>query len=207
MTTAILTPQTDQTPAVVKVPKELSGAVWAGRFPGSTSTDTLTPDFKVAVDLFIAAIKSAGGQVKIGNTYRPEQRAYMMHWAHKIFRNGLNPTKVPAMPGVAIEWVHPTRAESVAAAGKMVEEFEIGDLAANTSPALSSLHTLRQAVDMRIWWTGNLVVENMDGTITTIDTEPRTGMKVKLKVVGRTYGVIKFVGGNKDKPHWSTTGH
>ncbi|CAJ0818191.1 hypothetical protein LMG19087_03349 [Ralstonia wenshanensis] len=29
----------------------------------------------------------------------------------------------------------------------------------------------------------------------------------KLKEVGRSYGVIKFVGGATDKPHWSTDGH
>ncbi|MFT0735958.1 hypothetical protein [Ralstonia wenshanensis] len=32
-------------------------------------------------------------------------------------------------------------------------------------------------------------------------------VNAKLKEVGRSYGVIKFVGGATDKPHWSTDGH
>jgi hypothetical protein len=207
MTTATLTPQANQTPAVANVTKELSGEVWGGRFPASESTDTLTPAFKVCVDRFKAAIEAGGGHVDISNTYRSRQRAYMMHWCHKIFRNGFNPANVPYMPGVEIEWVHPTLAESVAAAQRMVIEFRIDQLAANVPPSLNSLHCSRQAVDMRIWWTGDLIMSNMDGTQVTINTLPRTGMNLQLKQVGQTYGVIKFVGGNADKPHWSTNGH
>jgi hypothetical protein len=207
MTTATLTPQADQTPAVVKVKKELSGGVWVGRFPASARTSTLTASFKESVDLFMEAIWAADGDVEIANTYRPKQRAYLMHWAHKIFRNDFDPTKVPSMPGVEIEWAHPKLAESVAAAEKMVELFKIGDLAADTAPALHSLHESGQAVDMRIWWTGDLEISNKDGTVVIIKTSPRTGMNRELKAVGRTYGVIKFIGGAHDRPHWSTTGH
>jgi hypothetical protein len=39
------------------------------------------------------------------------------------------------------------------------------------------------------------------------NTTPRTGMNLQLKAVGLTYGVKKFVNGNADRPHWSTTGH
>lgn len=31
-------------------------------------------------------------------------------------------------------------------------------------------------------------------------------MNLELHAVGKTYGVIKFLGGDKDKPHWSTDG-
>lgn len=207
MITAILTPSTDQTPAVAKVKKELSGSVWTSRFPGSIDTADLTPDFRKGVDAFIAAILAAGGHRRISATFRPPQRAYLMHWSHKIYRNGFAPKKVPAMPGVEIEWVHPTLAESVSAAKDMVESFDIDGLAEDTPPALNSLHTIREAIDMTIWWKGDLVISNMDGTEVTIDTTPRTGMNRQLKAVGRTYGVIKFLGGAADKPHWSTTGH
>lgn len=111
------------------------------------------------------------------------------------------------MAGVAIEWVHPTLIQSVNGAQEMVLEFEIEGLAENVPPALNSLHTIREAIDMKIWWTGDLVVCNMDGTVAEINTTPRTGMNHQLAQVGRTYGVIKFVGGAADKPHWSTTGH
>ena len=60
---------------------------------------------------------------------------------------------------------------------------------------------------MSISWTGTLNIANKDGTITAINTTPRTGMNLQLKAVGLTYGVKKFVNGNADKPHWSTTGH
>lgn len=207
MTTATLTPRANQTPALAKVSRELSGEIWVSRFRASKNTDDLTPQFKSCVDLFIAAIEAGGGKVDIANTYRPKERAYLMHWAHKIFRNGFPPAEVPAMAGVAIQWVHPTLSQSIAAAEEMVLKFRIDNLAEDTPPALNTKHTAREAIDMSITWTGNLELKKRDGTIETIDTLPRTGMNLQLKHVGKTYGVIKFVGGARDKPHWSTTGH
>lgn len=207
MTTATLTPQANQTPAVAEVSKELSGPVWVGRFPGSVSTAPLTPAFKHAVDSFIAAIRAAGGTVQIANMYRPSQRAYMMHWAHRIYRNGFDPAQVPAMAGVEIEWAHATLAESVRAAREMVRGFQIDGLGANVPPALNSLHSSRQAVDMKVTWVGDLDIRDNEGTLVSITTTPKTGMNESLKQVGTTYGVKKFLGGNSDKPHWSTTGH
>lgn len=205
MTTAILTPQANQTPAVASVSKELSGAVWVTRFLGSTSTSSLTPEFKACVDQFKAAIEAGGGHANITNAFRPVQRAYMMHWCYRIFRHGFNPANVPPFPGVAIEWVHPTLAQSIEAARVMLQDFEMGGL--NTTPALQSLHTVRKAVDMRIWWAQNLAIRTKDGELVTITTTPRSGMNLQLKDVGATYGVIKYHGGANDKPHWSTTGH
>jgi len=207
MTTAMLTPQANQAPAVAKVDKELSGKVWTSRFLGSILTADLTADFRICVDGFIAAIKAGGGHHDISSTYRPPKRAYLMHWAHEIYRNGFDPEEVPSMKGVEIEWSHATLEDSVAAARSMVNSFQIAKLAANTAPALDSLHTIREAIDMRIWGEGDLVIGDFDGTEVTIDTEPRTGMNRQLKAVGKTYGVIKFKGGAADKPHWSTTGH
>ena len=111
------------------------------------------------------------------------------------------------MAGVDIEWVHPTLAQSKAGAEAMVTDYGIGGLGVNTPPALDTLHTSGEAIDMSISWTGTLLVANKDATVATIDTEPRSGMNAELKAVGLTYGVTKFVGGNADKPHWSTTGH
>lgn len=205
MTTATLTPQANQTPAVANTNKELSGAVWTTRFLGSTSTDSLIPEFKICVDMFKAAIEAGGGHAIIENAFRPAQRAYLMHWCYRIFRHGFDPENVPSFPSVQIEWAHPTLAESVAAAKEMVEQFHMSNL--NTTPSLQSLHTQRKAVDIRIWWSQNLVIRTKDGIPVTIDTTPRTGMNSKLKAVGATYGVIKYVGGASDRPHWSTTGH
>jgi hypothetical protein len=87
----------------------------------------------------------------------------------------------------------------------MVTGFEIGHL--GVPPALNSLHSVREAIDMRIWWTGNLNIYDDSGTLVTINTVPRSGMNPQLKQVGLSYGVKKYVGGNADRPHWSTTGH
>lgn len=207
MTTATLTPQSDQTPAVVNVVNELSGAVWVPRFPAQNTTDHLTADFQAAVDGFIAALQAGGAEVRIANTFRPKERAYMMHWAHKIARNGVDPATVPAMDGVHINWVHPTLEQSVAGATAMVNGFGIQGLGINTPPALNTLHGTGEAIDMSITWTGNITVANKDGSTVEVNTAPRTGMNTQLKEIGATYGVTKFVGGNSDKPHWSTTGH
>lgn len=207
MTTVQLTPVTIQNPAVVEVHDELSGPQWCGRFPGSNSTNTLTPEFKASCDAFIAAIEAAGGHKNISSTYRPPERAYLMHWAHKIYRNGFNPANVPHLGNVNIEWVHTTHQASVEAARQMVYGFSIQNLAQNTPPSLHTLHMERLAIDMSISWSGNLCIAKQDGTMVTITTTPRDGMNLQLKEVGRSYGVIKFVGGTQDRPHWSTTGH
>ncbi len=205
---ATLTPKTDTAPAVVSIPaKELSGEQWVGRFPRSKSISDLTPQFGAAVAAFKAALEAGGASVDIANTFRPPESCYLMHWAHEIARNGYSSARVPTMAGVNIEWVHKTPAASLAAAQDMVIGYGIGHLAANTPPALDSLHSHRQAVDMTIAWTHNLAIAKQDGTIVTITSTPRTGMNAELKAIGRTYGVIKYVGGEADKPHWSTTGN
>lgn len=206
-TTAPLTPTTNTTPATVNVSPELSGPVWCNRFPGSADTSTLRPDFRDNCDAFIAAITAAGAHKHISSTYRPPERAYLMHWAHLIVKNGFDPAMVPPMAGVNIKWDHPTLEASVDGASQMSDGFQTQGLAANTPPALNTLHTSREAIDITITWTGTLNIANKDGTITEINTLPRTGMNLQLKAVGATYGVKKFIGGNADKPHWSTTGH
>lgn len=207
MTTATLTPRANQTPAVVSITAELSGPQWVARYPGSSLTSDLTPVFRTAVDSFLAALRDAGAHYRIRSTYRPPQRAYLMHWAHEIFRNDFEPADVPPMEGVHIKWDHAKAAESVRAAELMVKGFDIGGLDASVPPALDTLHTSREAIDMTISWEGTLSIAKQAGTIVDIESKPKTGMNAKLAEIGRGYGVIKFVGGNTDKPHWSTTGH
>jgi hypothetical protein len=83
----------------------------------------------------------------------------------------------------------------------MVLGFAIRGLAANTAPALESLHTSGKAIDTSIAWTSDLEIANKDETTVTIKTTPRTGMNTELKAVGQTYGVKKFYVGAADKPH------
>jgi hypothetical protein len=185
----------------------LSGPQWVARFQGSRLTRDLDPVFRIAVESFLAAIVAAGATLNISSTLRPKERAYLMHWAHQVYRNGVAPSSVPAMAGVHIQWDHPTLAASVSAAAAMVAAFGIGHLCAGVSPALNTLHATGAAIDMAIDWTGTLTIKRKDGSWADIASEPRTGMNPELHAVGLSYGVVKFVGGAKDKPHWSTTGH
>jgi len=184
--------------------KELSGAQWEQRFKGSASTKDLTATFRKAVEAFIDAMTSAGIAVRISNTFRPIPRSYLMHWCWEIAAKNVKAEDVPAMNGVNINWVHPTAEASIAAANKMVKAFEMGNL--KTSPALQSLHNVGRAIDMSISWTDTVTVKDADGKLIKLKTTPRTGMNRQLKTVGASYGVKKFIGGHKDKPHWSDNG-
>ncbi|MDB6141995.1 MAG: peptidoglycan-binding protein [Pseudomonas sp.] len=74
------------------------------------------------------------------------------------------------------------------------------------APSLTSRHIEGHAIDMSISWSGSLSILDSAGAMVTIATEPKTGMNTQLHAVGASYGVIKFRGGEKDKPHWSTDG-
>lgn len=203
MMTAQLTPQSDQTPAVVSVSNELSGPQWVARFLGSNETSALAPGFRTSLEAFKDAMVSAGMHVRPSSTYRPIERSYLMHWCWMI-KKGADPSTVVAMEGVNIEWAHPTLAESVSAAKQMVSAYDMDGL--HTAPALHSLHNDGEAIDMRISWNGAVNINDASGTAVHIDTTPRDGMNAQLKLVGASYGVKKYVGGASDKPHWSTTG-
>lgn len=189
---------------ILATKKELSGPGWVGRFPGSVSTAVLAPGFRTAVDAFLAAMHAARVRVIISSTYRPAQRSYLMHWCWKI-AHGTSPAAVPRLAGVDIEWVHPRPAASLEAARQMVRAFGMDGL--HTPPALRSLHNDRNAIDMTISWTGTVTMTDQQGASVQIATLPRTGMNRQLHAIGASYGVMKFVGGDADKPHWSSTGH
>jgi hypothetical protein len=175
--------------------RELSGPVWVQRFPGSRSPEDLAEGFKSAVKRFLNALDEAGADVTISATFRPPERAYLMHYAWEIAHRNIAAGDVPPMTGVDIEWVHPT----AAAAQAMVDAYDMVQVA-----ALRSRHTERKAIDMSIAWSGTLGIRNAAGQMVTIATSPRTGGNSRLHAVGRTYGVIKLV---SDPPHWSTDGH
>ncbi len=208
---ARLTPTTDTTPAVVSIPaKEPSGAQWVSRFPGSRDIDDCATPFKEALQSFVDALEEAGAKVRLSATFRPVERAYMMHWAWMIWKGQADPQKIPAKDGVLIKWDHVgddgiySKDKSVAAATAMVNGFDIDDL--KVAPALESEHTKRLAVDMTISWTGDLTIKTADGKSTTIKSDPKSGMNKDLHDVGAGYGVIKYNRRGVDKPHWSSTG-
>lgn len=186
--------------------REASGAAWVARFPTSTSTSDLEGDFRGNTERFIAALRSAGAAVRISATRRPAERAYLMHYAFKIAKEGMDPANVPPMEGVAIDWVHhdaqgaPDLAASRHAAERMVAAYAIV-----YAPALKSQHTRGLAIDMTITWSGTLSIVDGSGQTIQIATGPRDGAgNTELHRVGLSYGVHKLV---RDKPHWSSDGH
>jgi D-alanyl-D-alanine dipeptidase len=182
----------------------LSGASWVNQFPTSKDVDDLASPFKENVKEFIAALKAAGATVEISATYRPKERAFLMHYAFAIARKGLNPTAVPKLAGVDIDWVHRKangaidQAASKDAAEDMVDAYGIV-----YEPALNSNHTARLAIDMTITWDGTLTVKNANDKDVKITGTPRTGQNSTLIKVGATYGVLKL---KSDPPHWSEDG-
>lgn len=197
--------QSGQTASATVTIKESSGAHWVARFPTSTEVSDLTPAFSTAVTRFIDALETAGATVGVNATYRPPERAYLMHYAWRIARAGLDPSTVPAMPGVEICWVHrDTAGNTDLAAARAAAEAMVVSYGIVFQPALVSRHTQRQAIDMDVSWNGTLEILNSAGDTVTIDTTPRSGMNATLHTVGASYGVIKHP---TDRPHWSTDGH
>ena len=183
----------------------LSGADWCSKFPNSTSVEDLKEPFRTAAKNFLAALNKAGATVTISATYRPPERAYLMHYSFLIGKNGLDPSTVPAMTGVDINWVH-TDAKgnkdikaSRQAANDMVAGYDIV-----YTPVLTSRHTEGKAIDMDISWGADLTIDGSDGKSTTIKSQPRTGANTDLQSVGAGYGVHKLA---TDPPHWSSDGH
>lgn len=178
----------------------LSGSHWYNYFQTSRSISDLASPFRQRVQAFQKALVDAGAQVIVAATYRPPERAYLMHYAAAIDRGEIDPDDVPNFPGVDIEWSHYYRAGSLLAAAQMVDIYGIG----GNPVALESLHTQRLAVDWNITWEGTLRIKNGDGDIVTIGS-PRNGANNEdLFNVGASYGVYKL---ESDPPHWSYNGH
>lgn len=183
----------------------LSGPAWVAQFPTSTSLSTLVTPFKANATSFVNALRAAGATVSIAATYRPLERAYLMHYSYKVANGTIQPDAVPAMAGVDIQWDHRNAngsldlAASRSAAQQMVAGYQIV-----SAPALVSNHTRGLAIDMTISWTGTLTIGKADGTNAVITSTPTTGANTDLHAVGATYTVIKLL---NDPPHWSADGN
>jgi hypothetical protein len=179
---------------------EPSGPQWCKRYPGSTSPDTLLSDFKGRVWAFISAMEKAGATVQVTATFRPPERAYLMHWCWMIARQSLDPDDVPLLAGVSIDWAHDGDSTGARAAARaMVQAFDL-----QYQPSLTSRHIQRRAIDMTIGWQGTLAIRDFDGNLQHIASTPRTGSNPELVAVGASFGVIKLL---SDPPHWSDDGH
>jgi hypothetical protein len=191
-------------PAPPSPQRTLSGGHWVSRFPTSKDVKGLEPTFRAKVERFIRAIKDGGGAVTVNSTYRPRERAYLMHWSWKIVKRNHPAQNVPPMAGVDIEWWHGDTAKSKQAAQEMVKGYGIGGLP--FPPSLTSRHIEGKAIDMHVSWRGSLKIKNADGTERTISSSPRDETNHELIEVGKTYGVIHFMPVHDDRVHWSTDG-
>ncbi len=186
-------------PPAEKTGKEKSGAQWVARFPTSRSVDDLSDDFRPKVEKFLAALDKAGASVSIAATFRPVERAFLMHYSPMVADGSIAPDKVPAKTGVDIDWDHGDLAASKQAAQAMANGYDIAFPA-----ALASRHTAHAAIDMDITWSGTLEIVDGNGKTVSIGA-PRSGSaNSTLHEVGASYGVNKLI---KDKPHWSDNGH
>jgi len=187
--------------------KEPSGPAWAARFPGSADPNACVEPFRTNLKAFLGALAAAAASTHISATFRPPERAYLMHWCWKIANSDVLPQDAPPMVGVNIEWVHtdgtgqPDVTKSRSAAKQMVTAYGLV-----AQPALQSRHTEGRAVDMDISWSADLDIKTKAGTTTRISTVPRNGMNPDLQTVGAGYGVVKAVFAG-DPPHWSDDGH
>lgn len=187
---------------------EFSGPQWCDRFPGSNLLTDLESPFREDASLFVAVLTGSGASVKIAATYRPPERAWLMHYACMIagyegvdrVHRQLDPRQAPPVTAaLAIDWTHGgDTVAAVAAAKAMVAKYGIVYPA-----ALVSRHTQRKAVDMHVSWAGTLTIVDKAGAIHHIADGPRDGTNEQLAVVGKTYNVVK---NPTDAPHWSTDG-
>lgn len=177
----------------------LSGPEWRQKFPFSDSLEDLSFPFRQYAKEFAAALQAAGATVQISNTYRPPERAYLMHYCVKVARRWINAASVPSFPGVEIDWVHYNNEISVWWAERMVEAYEIAYPA-----ALRSNHTIGRAVDWYIEWEGTLKIKDLSGQIVQVGAPRNSFDNAKLWQVGATYGVYKLPA---DPPHWSFDGY
>ena len=179
---------------------EVSGPRWCARFPTSNKLEDLTPTFGDSCRAFISAMRKGGATISIAATWRPAERAYLMHWCCMIGGSGQDPARAPAMKGVNIDWKHGGSIQKAREAARgMMAGYQI-----KFPAALVSRHTQRRAIDMTISWTGTLKIRDFHGEMQSIATGPRNGANPKLIAVGAGFGVIKLP---SDPPHWSDDGH
>lgn len=187
--------------AMALVPGEsrLSGPDWCREFPTRRDLDGLAEPFRSATRAFLLALTDAGASARVSATLRPPERAWLMHWAWAIAKQGLAPEMVQPRLGVPILWVHPKASDAVKAARAMVAGYGMVFQA-----ALNGRHMDGLAVDMTLDWSGVLAIRSADGMMRRIDSQPRNGANRELWEVGRGYGLFKLP---TDPPHWSSDGH
>ncbi|NYT42897.1 hypothetical protein HZY97_19140 [Sphingomonas sp. R-74633] len=181
----------------------LSGADWwnanQAKYPNSAAVTDLIQPFQANAAAFLKALKDAGATVTVSATRRNATRAHLMHYSWCVAKGSVAPNKVPALPGLKIQWDHGDLAKSKAGAQAMSDLFQIA-----FEPSLTSRHIEGRAIDMTISWSGTLKIKDKQGKTREIAGTPRSGDNPDLQKLGAGYGAIKLL---SDPPHWSDDGH
>jgi len=188
-------------------PKNLSGREWfrnnQSKYPTSKNLSKLKLGFQSKVNSFVKALKDAGATVTVTVTSRDKKRAEVMNRAWRIMKGQLDPTCVPSIPVVDIEWDHGDKDRSKSAARELAQAFRIHT---NTlAPSPNSRHVTGEAVDLDIKWSGDLRIKDAKGKTVVIKIGMQDGTNRELHKVGASYGVKKLTKKN-DAIHWSTDG-
>ena len=184
-------------------PAKLSGSHWCAKYPTSKSIDDLKSPFKENVQAFIKCLKDNKATVRISATYRPVERAYLMHWAYRIAKDEVDYSKYPKTDPhkIGIVWDHGNENDSKKAAQAMVKTYNIA-----FKPALTSRHTQKRAIDMTITGLPDKLKITQNGKTFEVDLgEPHTGQNSKLWDAADKYFKVKKL--KSDPPHWSDDGH
>lgn len=176
------------------------GPAWVKQFLGSNSLDSLNPTWGPKAKAFVAALRAAGATVTINAANRPIQRSYLMYYAWQIAKGGIAPSKVPAYPGVSIDWTNGGKtASAVTLARQMCAAYGVAWNSARQQVGRpgNSRHNYGAAVDMNIQGYINKNVKNPQGKLVKLTNV------AALRNLGRAYGVIYYTG---EDMHWSDTG-
>lgn len=137
-------PTPDITPPIAP-PDPTAGPAWCALYPPSRSVSDLVPAFRRCVESFITELHRRRCTVTITSTRRPEQRAWLMHYAWDVAHGTLRPDEAPARADIPIVW-------TVEGAHAMVDTYRLA-----YRPALTSRHIEGRSIDMSIaGWPGTL---------------------------------------------------
>ncbi len=182
-----------------------SGAGWVERFPTSEEVRDLDSNFVNDVNEFIAVLEDAGANVEVLATQTPPERAYLMHWAWRIAKEGFDPRRVPYMEGVDVRWWHDDVGASRDAAWSMVHGYEIQDW--KSPPPLISPYTEGQALAMQIRWRGELVLYRDKPAEQVITAAPWDGTNPAVIALAEACGLeYAFTVEDSDEVHWVMEG-
>jgi hypothetical protein len=194
---------TDNKDIIIKVNK-LSGKDWCDIYPYSARIGDLNPAFASSLRGFLNALGAPCYVVL--ETWRSEERNWLMYYSWLIAKEGLDPAAVPQNDKIHINWVHDDRNASVSAAAEMVKCFRL-----DVRPGTKSYHVTRNAVDMFIFWnaseTNPKIIYDNNGNKYTFTkskgcSEPPDA---DLKKIAASYGV-RYPGyvikGTEDVVHW-----